>query len=434
MWDCLGDFFNCLQDEGKREAINTIYMIAAGIGASVIGGIGWLLLRRLSFKNDAPEKKPPTVPMVNITLDQYEARLAAKIAEAETKLNTAHDEEKAELRTRIDELKRRAADPEAALKEAQDTIGRLEAALEREGNELGAEQMAAATAALEAGDFSKADEIFAGIEAREEIAVQRAARAAFARGEIAEQEVRWRDAAAHFGNAARLDPTYDHLISAREFAWRIGDFANALSLGEKLIATANTEYGAEHDNYAKALNEHALTLKDTGRYDEAEPLYRQAIEIGKDTLGVAHPAYAIYLNNLAGLLKDTGRYDEAEPLYRQAVEITKATLGATHPTYSKSLNNLAGLLHIQDRYDEAEPLFLQATEFRKTALGERHPDYGVSLWWLAELYRKTNREEQAKPLFRQVIEILENTLGADHPDTQKVKANYERFLAAREEE
>lgn len=37
------------------------------------------------------------------------------------------------------------------------------------------------------------------------------------------------------------------------------------------------------------------------RYDEAEPLYKQAIEIAKTTLGPDHPDTELYKANLAKL-------------------------------------------------------------------------------------------------------------------------------------
>ena len=46
-----------------------------------------------------------------------------------------------------------------------------------------------------------------------------------------------------------------------------------------------------------------------GRYEEAEPLYRQALQIGRETLGEGHPDYATRLNNLATLLVATGRHE-----------------------------------------------------------------------------------------------------------------------------
>ena len=55
--------------------------------------------------------------------------------------------------------------------------------------------------------------------------------------------------------------------------------------------------------------------------EEAEPLFRQGIEIGKATIGEGHPDYAKHLNNLAMLYEDMGRFDAAKPLYDQAVKI-----------------------------------------------------------------------------------------------------------------
>ena len=158
-----------------------------------------------------------------------------------------------------------------------------------------------------------------------------AAEAAFARGQIAEQAVNWPAAYTHYAHAADLDPKVQHLAHADMFAKRMGDYRKALCYGEACLnAIAETD-GKTHLKYAAALNNQAVNFETTGRYDEAEPLYRQAIKIGKKTIGEDHPDYATWLNNLAGLLQVTGRYDEAEPLYKEAVRISETALGAEHP-------------------------------------------------------------------------------------------------------
>ena len=95
--------------------------------------------------------------------------------------------------------------------------------------------MAEARQALEAGDFSIADALFAEIEDQEMLAVERTARAAFARGDIAEQDIRWADAAEHYARAARLHPNYEHLYAASEFTSRSGDYDKAITFGQRLI-------------------------------------------------------------------------------------------------------------------------------------------------------------------------------------------------------
>ncbi|MBV8269757.1 MAG: tetratricopeptide repeat protein [Planctomycetaceae bacterium] len=71
------------------------------------------------------------------------------------------------------------------------------------------------------------------------------------------------------------------------------------------------------------------------------------------------------LSDLAGLLRDQGRYEEAELLYRRALGIVY------------TLNNLAGLLRTQGRYEEAEPLYRRALAIYETTLGPEHPQTGT---------------------------------------------------------
>ena len=78
------------------------------------------------------------------------------------------------------------------------------------------------------------------------------------------------------------------------------------------------------------------------RYEEAEPLYREALAIFQQVLPEGHPDIATSLNNLAALLYITGRYGEAEPLYCEALAIRKQALPKGHPSIANSLNDLAG--------------------------------------------------------------------------------------------
>lgn len=48
-------------------------------------------------------------------------------------------------------------------------------------------------------------------------------------------------------------------------------------------------------------------------------------------LGEQHPDFAQSLNNLAGLYDSMGRYEQAEPLYQQDLEVFRQVLGPNHP-------------------------------------------------------------------------------------------------------
>jgi tetratricopeptide (TPR) repeat protein len=62
------------------------------------------------------------------------------------------------------------------------------------------------------------------------------------------------------------------------------------------------------------------------------------------------------LNNLAGLYDSQGKFQEAEPLYRQALSIFEQKLGAQHPHTQTVRGNYASLLRKLGRDEEANAL------------------------------------------------------------------------------
>jgi len=89
-------------------------------------------------------------------------------------------------------------------------------------------------------------------------------------------------------------------------------------------------------------------LQSQGKYAEAEPLYRRAIEIDEKTLGKDLDVARDY-NNLAHLLQDQGKYAEAEPHYRRTIEILQSSLGADHPNTLSVKRNYDGLRQLIDQ-------------------------------------------------------------------------------------
>lgn len=117
-----------------------------------------------------------------------------------------------------------------------------------------------------------------------------------------------------------------------------------------------------------SLNNLASLYYDSGRDEEALPLYREVIAIRELELGPDHPEVAVSLNNLASVYMASGRYSNAEPLYRRSLEIRLRTLGPHHPRVGNAMNNLASLLHRQGRHIEAEKLYKRALEIRALEL------------------------------------------------------------------
>ncbi|MDG1207799.1 MAG: tetratricopeptide repeat protein [Paracoccaceae bacterium] len=350
---------------------------------TAVAAIGLTLL--LMFTNAASgivrlfrRKETPAIDNLSTTLALQAQTIADLQAELREKKQNRQEaisagSAPAIAKAELAQIERMEADPQAAYDERREDLAEIATDLAQIDN-LPPEKLEQAQAALSAGRTATAETLLAEVERDASGEIERAAQAAYLRGEIAEEDIRWADAAAHYTRAANLAPTYDRLKKAREFIWRAGDAAGAVASGEALIATAIAEFEDGSEEHATALNEHALTLRTMGRYEEAELLYRQAIEIDKATIGEAHPDYAMRLHNLAALLEAMGRYEEAEPLYRQAIEIGKVTMGEAHPDHAQHLNNLGVFLVGRGRFDEVPDLCRDAVRISRASLGDDHPD------------------------------------------------------------
>jgi hypothetical protein len=105
---------------------------------------------------------------------------------------------------------------------------------------------------------------------------------------------------------------------------------------------------------------------------------------------------ANHLGYLAVNLLLQGRYDEAEPIAREAV--AKSQIGDGKHYYWVSA--LGAVLLGQQKYTEAEPLLLQSYEgMRQDGLAD-HPAMRKRMTevagWIVRLYELTNRPEKAR--------------------------------------
>ena len=87
-----------------------------------------------------------------------------------------------------------------------------------------------------------------------------------------------------------------------------------------------------------------LLLWAQGKYDEAEPLYRRAIEIGEKALGKDHPNVAIRYNNLASCFRPRASMTRPSRSFGGPSRSVKRRSARIIPTLQSAYNNLASLL------------------------------------------------------------------------------------------
>ncbi len=80
-----------------------------------------------------------------------------------------------------------------------------------------------------------------------------------------------------------------------------------------------------------------------GRYQEAEPLNAEALQVRQSVLGEEHVDVAVSLNNLAAIYNSLGRRYEAESPLRTALDICRSTLDEDHTLTTLVRSNLDSL-------------------------------------------------------------------------------------------
>jgi len=160
----------------------------------------------------------------------------------------------------------------------------------------------------------------------------------------------------------------------------------------------NLELGLAHPNTLTSVNNLGLVLGNQGKYEDAEKLFRQALEGHEKALGPTRSNTLISMSNLGSVLQNQRKYEDAEKLFRRALEGFEKALGPTHLNTLVSVRKLGLMLQYQGKYEEAEKLFRQAFEGYEKALGPTHPYTLTSVSHLGSVLQDQVKYEEAEKL------------------------------------
>jgi tetratricopeptide (TPR) repeat protein len=207
-----------------------------------------------------------------------------------------------------------------------------------------------------------------------------------------------------------------------------GKFHEAEEIFRILLKRSEDSLGREHLNTTESLNNLAATLHKQGKYEEANHFLRRTLEIHKNVLGPDHPKTAQSLHNLATTLAEQGKYDEAIRLLQRALEIHEILHGPDHLNTAWSLESLAGVLGDQGKYDEANHLLRRALEIRERVLGPNHPNTATSLDNLAKTLAHQGKYIEAETLQRRALDIFVRAFRPGHPGIVETLENLAETL------
>jgi tetratricopeptide (TPR) repeat protein len=169
---------------------------------------------------------------------------------------------------------------------------------------------------------------------------------------------RWKDHADGAFARAELDPRehVPYVLSVAGLMSREGDRAGAIVMLKGAVAAVERDERARTSAHAFLLERLAQELGSEPTLDGPEAALgpaREAVAIFAEHDGPRSPTHALALDRLGVYLTRLGRYEEALPYNRQALEIREEILPVGHIDRARSHGNLGMVLGKLGRYDEA---------------------------------------------------------------------------------
>jgi CHAT domain-containing protein/tetratricopeptide (TPR) repeat protein len=162
-------------------------------------------------------------------------------------------------------------------------------------------------------------------------------------------------------------------------------------------------------------SKHALTLGmigqiyfDYGNYDKAAEYFLSEKNLKQTFLGKTNTSYAVSLNNLSSAYQELGRYQEAEQLLLEAVDI-KNSANIKDTILAKSYHNLGKLYHSLGEYSKSEKYYLMALDIKKKICGESHPLYANTLYNLGLLHKSFGNFQYAEKELNKAYDIYKRS-------------------------
>jgi len=204
-------------------------------------------------------------------------------------------------------------------------------------------------------------------------------------------------------------------------------FSGAVTHAQQPVGPPNSTQLTTEQNAAlteaRQLSQRVVQLHGSGRFDEALPLARRALELRQSVLANTHALVADSLINLAGLHLAKQEHERAESLFKQALSIYD-NANFVSPPSANALQTLTYLCWRAGDYDKAEI-------YGKRAIVANEKVYGVNssklldpLQNLIRVYNSNRDIEKTEPLYQRIVSLAENNKEKLSSDLAQLLATY----------
>ena len=224
------------------------------------------------------------------------------------------------------------------------------------------------------------------------------------------------------------------LLQLASVAVFVGDLRAGEHASRRALAISEAAAGPNDSATAHAHLTLGSIHQRQGQFDEAEAEYRQAWDAYAKSLGADDPEVAQAMLHVGYVLQeDPRRLNEADSLFRRALEIRRRTFGEMHPLVAATLADMADLRLSMSDTATALPLARESFAIRQKLYGPNHPLSAASIQELANMYARAGRLDLGEALMRSAIPIQRRVRGNDHATVASTEIDLAKIMIDRGE-
>lgn len=153
----------------------------------------------------------------------------------------------------------------------------------------------------------------------------------------------------------------------------------------------------------------AESYYDQGNYSEALSLYEKILAVREQELGESDNELVADLANVVRVLCVQNRLDNAESYVRRMIGILEMSQPEDVQKLAETLNTLSQIYFQQKKFEQCQPVLDRAVRLKQQVLGEDHVDMADYYRDYARLLRNLNRPEEAEQFYSRAKLILGKT-------------------------
>lgn len=181
-----------------------------------------------------------------------------------------------------------------------------------------------------------------------------------------------------------------------------------------ILEVEEKAWGPDNEKSLRTVESLGNFYWDQGRMEEAEEMYGRAVrgygrhpptESQSECMLDAYSALAI-------LRKRKGRFEEAEGLFKVALEGRERVLGKKHECTIGTMNNMGIMYAAQDRTAKAQEVWSQCLPLYEEVFGPDHEDTIILVYNLGLAHKSMRQFDHAERLLRRARRAYAETLGS----------------------